>query len=206
MAKGLWRCPAATRRIDVVTEMLRQLAELLRARDELDTRIAALTGRSARPGDIGEFIAAQVFDIELTGTATQAGHDGIFRSGALAGRTVNIKTYGDAYAGIDIGPHPCDFYLILSGPPRQQGGVRHHPWQISAVYLFDVPTLRETLTARGVKIGIATSIRRSDLDAARIYPGTNATSPLRLTPEQLALLSLFAAPTTTRRSIAHVTR
>ncbi|MEV4662762.1 hypothetical protein AB0J85_12510 [Micromonospora echinofusca] len=61
-----------------MTETLRQLAALLRTRDELDARIAALTGRSARPGDVGEFIAAQVFDIELADTAVQAGYDGVF--------------------------------------------------------------------------------------------------------------------------------
>ncbi|MGN9804758.1 hypothetical protein [Micromonospora sp. L32] len=181
-----------------MTEKLHRLAALLQARDDLDTRIAALTGRSARPGDIGEFIAAQVFDIELASTAIQAGYDGVFRSGPLAGRTVNVKTYGDAFTGIDISPHPCEFYLVFSGPPRPLGAVRHHQWQISAAYLFDTPRLLETLTSRGVKIGIATSIRRSDLDAARIFPGTNATPALHLTPEQTALLSLFGAQVTSR--------
>ncbi|MFG2169469.1 hypothetical protein [Micromonospora chersina] len=99
-----------------MTETLHPLEALLRARDDLDARIAALTGRPARPGDIGEFIAAQVFDIELAPTAIQAGYDGIFRSGPLAGRTVNVKIYGDAFAGLDISPHPCDFYLVFSGP------------------------------------------------------------------------------------------
>ncbi|MFI5486056.1 hypothetical protein [Micromonospora echinaurantiaca] len=175
-----------------MTENLHQLAALLQARDDLDARIAALTGRSARPGDIGEFIAAQVFDIELARTAIQAGYDGIFRSGPLAGRTVNVKTYGDAFTGIDISPHPCDFYLVFSGPPRPVGAVQHHRWQISAAYLFDTRILMETLTGRGVKIGIATSMRRGDLEAAQIFPGTNPNGPLRLSSEQAALLSLFA--------------
>ncbi|MEU8211583.1 hypothetical protein AB0B85_20580 [Micromonospora sp. NPDC049044] len=174
-----------------MTEKLHQLAALLQARDDLDARIAALTGRSARPGDIGEFIAAQVFDIELAGTAVQAGYDGVFRSGPLAGRTVNVKTYGDVFTGIDISPHPCDVYLIFSGPTRPLGAVRHHRWQIAAAYLFDTPRLLETLVSRGVKVGIATSIRRADLDGARIFPGTNGTPLLRLTPEQTALLNLF---------------
>ncbi|PWU61500.1 hypothetical protein DLE60_05330 [Micromonospora globispora] len=178
-----------------MNEKLNQLAVLLRARDDLDARIAALTGRSARPGDVGEFIAAQVFDIELADTAVQAGYDGIFRSGPLAGRTVNVKIYGDAFTGIDIGPHRCDYYLVLSGPPRPLGAVRHHRWQISAVYLFDTLRLLETLTARGVKIGIATSIRKADLEAAQIFPATKPNAPIRLTAEQAALLSLFAEDT-----------
>jgi hypothetical protein len=175
-----------------VTGELHQLATLLRARDDLDARIATLTGRSARQGDIGEFIAAQVFDIDLAGIATQACHDGRFRSGPLAGRTVNVKTYGDAFTGIDISPHPCDMYLVFSGPRRPLGVVRHHQWRISAAYLFDTRRLLETLNGRGVKIGIATSIRRGDLEAAQIYPVAGPTAPLRLTPERTALLSLFA--------------
>jgi hypothetical protein len=175
---------------------LHQLAALLRNRDDLDARIAKVTGRSARQGDIGEFVAAQVFDIELAGNAVQAGYDGTFRSGPLAGRTVNVKTYGDAFTGIDISPHPCHFYLIFSGPLRPLGAVTHHQWQISAAYLLDTRRLLETLTGRGVKIGIATSIRKADLEAARIFPDTNPTPPLRLTPEQTALLSLFGAQVT----------
>ncbi|MEU6077633.1 hypothetical protein [Micromonospora sp. NPDC047074] len=175
-----------------MTETLRQLAALLRTRDELDARIAALTGRSARPGDVGEFIAAQVFDIELAATATQAGYDGIFRSGPLAGRTVNVKTYGDALTGIDISPYQCDFYLVLSGPPRQPGAVRHHQWRISAAYLFEASALLDTLAARGVKIGVATSLRRGDVEAAQVFPVTGQTALLRLAPEQTALLSEFA--------------
>lgn len=175
-----------------MTETLRQLAALLRDRDELDARIAAFTGRSAQPGDIGEFIAAQVFDIELADTANQAGYDGTFRTGSLADQTVNVKAYGDAFAGLDISAHHCDHYLILSGPAKPTGTVRHHRWRISAAYLLDSRRLLETLRARGVKIGIATSIRRADLEVAQVFPTTGAHAPIRLTPEQAALLSLFA--------------
>lgn len=175
-----------------MTETLRQLAALLRTRDDLDARIAALTGRSARPGDVGEFIAAQVFDIELAETAVQAGYDGVFRSGPLAGKTVNVKIYGDAFTGIDISPHSCDFYLVLSGPPRPPGAVRHHQWRISAAYLFDARVLLDTLTSRGVKIGVATSLRRADVEAAQVFPLAGRDAPWRLTPAQTALLSEFA--------------
>lgn len=175
-----------------MTDELHQLAALLRDRDALDAKIARLTGRSARQGDIGEFVAAQVFDIELAENPVQAGHDGTFRSGPLAGRTVNVKTYGDAFAGIDISPHSCEFYLVFSGPRRAVGAVTHHRWQVSAAYLLDTRRLRETLTGRGVKIGTATSIRKADLEAARIFPDSNPNAPLRLASEQVALLSLFA--------------
>jgi len=46
---------------------LSRLADLLRQPDVLDMQIAAITKRSARQGDVGELIAAQVFDIELAG-------------------------------------------------------------------------------------------------------------------------------------------
>jgi len=49
----------------VVDEQLHRLSELLRQCDLLDAEIAAITGRSGWPGDVGEFIAAAVFDIAL---------------------------------------------------------------------------------------------------------------------------------------------
>ena len=152
-----------------MSDELAQLAQLLVARDALDSRIAELVGRSARPGDVGEFIAARVFDLELAATATQAGYDGSFRSGPLAGKTVNVKTYGDVLGGLDIGAHPCDYTLVLTGPPRGGVvGVRHHRWRITGVYLFEMTQLLATLTARGVKIGIATSLRKADVEARRM--------------------------------------
>jgi hypothetical protein len=44
---------------------LEQLAQLVAARNEADRQIAALIGRPAAPGNIGEFVAARVFGIEL---------------------------------------------------------------------------------------------------------------------------------------------
>jgi hypothetical protein len=109
-----------------------------------------VTGRSARPGDIGEYVASVVFDIELAATAVQPGHDGRFRSGPLAGRMVNVKAYGDAGAGIDVSSHPCDYYLVISGPRRAPGPVRHHRWQIARVYLFDAAQLLATFANLGL--------------------------------------------------------
>jgi hypothetical protein len=177
-----------------VDDRLSRLAQLLRQRDELDGRIAALTGRAARQGDVGEFIASMVFDIELAGNAVQAGFDGRFQSGPLRDQTVNIKTYGDATAGLDISPHPSDFYLALSGPPRAIGPVQQHPWGITAIYLFNAQQLLADLAQRGAKIGVATSLRRSDLLAAQIFPATGSSALLTLAEEQVSLLSLFCVP------------
>ncbi|MEU0553245.1 hypothetical protein [Dactylosporangium sp. NPDC006015] len=166
-------------------DALTELAALLAERARIDVDIARLTGRSARPGDVGEFIAARIFDIELAKTAVQAGYDGRFSSGPLTGRTVNVKLYGDAYAGIDLGTHPCDYYLVLSGPSTTR-------FAITGVYLFDTEQLTAVLRERGVKIGIATSIRRADLEAARIYPDPAPTAAFTLTDEQRKLLTLFS--------------
>ena len=181
-----------------MSEELARLAQLLAARDALDAQIAELVGRSARPGDVGEFIAARIFDLELAASATQAGYDGEFRSGPLAGRTVNVKTYGDVLGGLDIGAHPCDYTLVLTGPPRggPAGVHHHHRWRITGVYLFEMTQLLATLTARGVKIGIATSLRKADVQAAQIFPQRDR-SPLQLAPDQIRLLRLFAGTAAT---------
>ncbi|BEL05762.1 hypothetical protein Q0Z83_039530 [Actinoplanes sichuanensis] len=171
---------------------LADLASLLRDRDEIERRIAGITGRSARQGDIGEFIAAHVFDIELTSTTVEAGYDGWFRSGPLEGRTVNVKTYGSAAAGIDISSHACDYYLVLTGPPKPTGPVQHHRWSISAIYLFETQRLLAEFISRGVRIGVATSLRAGDLAAAQLYPVHGAHALLNLTAEQREGLARFA--------------
>jgi hypothetical protein len=44
-------------------------------------------------GHAGEWIAAQVFDLELAPSAVMAAYDGHFRTGPLIGKTVNVKWY-----------------------------------------------------------------------------------------------------------------
>jgi hypothetical protein len=51
--------------------------------------------------------------------------------------------------------------------------------------------LLATLTARGGRIGIATSLRKADVEAAQSFPPSDR-SPLRLSPDRLGLLRLFA--------------
>jgi hypothetical protein len=112
-------------------------------------------------------------------------------TGRWAGKTVNIKTCGDVLGGIDIGTHPCDCYLVLTGPPRTgSAGVRHHRWRTTGVYLFETATLLAVLGERGVKIGIATSLRKADAEAAQVFP-RRSESPLQLSADQIALLQLF---------------
>lgn len=100
-------------------------------------------------------------------SGSHPGHDGMFTTGPLIGKTVNIKTYSRHESILDISPHPCDYYLVLTGPAGQAGIL---PWVIDSVFLFKRDELLATLTARGVKIGMATSVRRTDWGTARIFP------------------------------------
>jgi hypothetical protein len=117
-----------------VPDELEQLAGLIRVRNDIDRSIAALIGRPAGPGNIGEFVAARIFAITLVTSGSHPGYDGVFREGALTGKTVNIKTYSRHESVLDISPHPCDFYLVLTGPPGQ---ARVLPWVIDSVFLFE---------------------------------------------------------------------
>jgi hypothetical protein len=146
---------------------LERLAELVRIKNRADAEIAELIGRPSAPGNIGEFVAAKVFAIQLMAAGNHPGYDGVFTAGPLAGQTVNIKTYSRHESVLDIGPHPCDYYLVLTGPARQAPVL---PWVIDSVFLFKHAELLAALTARGVKIGVATSVRKTDWQAARISP------------------------------------
>ena len=50
-------------------DSLARAAALLRARNAIDAELAELTGRPMTSGHLGEWIAAQIFDIELEASA-----------------------------------------------------------------------------------------------------------------------------------------
>ena len=62
---------------------LEHLAVLIREQNPVSNEIAALVGRPALAGHVGEFIAARIFDIKLAASATERSIDGHFTSGAL---------------------------------------------------------------------------------------------------------------------------
>ena len=64
---------------------LAQAAAMLRERNAIDAELARLTRRPMTSGHLGEWIAAQVFDIELEASAVAAGIDGHFRSLIIGG-------------------------------------------------------------------------------------------------------------------------
>lgn len=174
-------------------ESVERIAGLLRRRNEIDDDIAGIIHRPMTSGHLGEWIAARIFDIELEASATAAGIDGRFRSGQLPGRTVNIKWYLKREGLLDISESEhLDYYLVLTGPVSPAIASRHttRPWCIEAVYLFDAHRLRSEQVARGVKLGVASSVRHAQWTAAEIYP--TAHCPLiPLTAAQGAMLKLF---------------
>lgn len=177
-----------------MADELERIALLLHERNAIDEQIAVIIQRPMTAGHLGEWIAAQVFGIQLEHSAVAAGIDGRFTSGPLTGRTVNVKWYLKREGLLDVSEAPVlDYYLVLTGPVSaamsSRGGVR--PWCIAAVYLFDARQLLAELQQRGVKVGIASSVRNAQWAAAEIFPRpTNPALPLE--SDQQRLLGLFA--------------
>ena len=174
-------------------DQLDRLASLIRQRNSVDEEIAATIGRPTHPAHIGEFVAAAIFGIKLIESATHKGVDGHFTRGPLAGRSVNIKKYSKHQGLLDVRLDALpDFFLVLTGertaPASSRGTTA--PWTIESVYLLEAAPLVAQLSARGVKIGVATSIRRHVWDDAEIYP-TPSNGTLQLTPEQVSMIELF---------------
>jgi len=161
------------------------------------TKISAtLVGHPITVGHVGEWIASQVLDIALEGSATAKGIDGLLTTAPLAGRTVNVKWYLKREGILDVTRHPgLDYYLVMTGPAGAAVSSRgtSRPWLIEAVYLFGAAQILAELDARGVAVGTASSVRASQWTAAQVYPRTQR-SPLQLSAEQAAALALFGGP------------
>lgn len=179
--------------LDVDETQLAEFAALIRERNSIDARIGAILNRPATVGDIGEWIAAKVFDIELAATANNTAFDGHFKTGSLAGQTVNVKTYLQQYGSLDVTESPAlDYYLIFAGPKSNLGSSRGtlRPFCIQSVYLFRSEDLLAELRGAGAKIGVATSVRVAQWNAAEIYP-RSSNPALVLTDRQRAQLAMF---------------
>lgn len=179
-------------RKDEKMDNLENLSQLIKARNVIDNEIATIINRPALNGHIGEYIAIHIFDIKLYKDANHKGSDGVFFSGNLKGKSVNIKCYGKNEHLLDINLQFLpDFYLVLTGTKSAAtssiGIIR--PFIIESVFLFDAVQLIETLKERGVIIGDATSVISSMWDAACIYPNKNKLMPLK--EEYRLLLSYF---------------
>jgi len=161
----------------------------------LEKPVTLLSELNSTIGHTGEYIAAEIFDIELEEAANAKGYDGRFRSGFLGGRTVNVKWYGKLEYMLDINPDALpDYFLVMTGPKdlsiTSRGGIR--PWLIDYVFLFNVVELMIELKARGVKIGIATSVRKHEFQAAEIFPNKRS-MVYRMTDDQMGKLVAFGS-------------
>ncbi|MDX8052481.1 hypothetical protein SK571_24120 [Lentzea sp. BCCO 10_0798] len=163
-----------------------RVAELIRDRNRIDAELSSCIGRPALIGHLGEWIAAQVFGIELE---TSKGINGRFRNG----RTVDVKWYPKREGLLDLKEEGPDLYLVLAGPkvpPASSRGTTR-PLVIDAVYLFDAAAIVAELRARGRRIGTASSVRTELWEAAEIYPRHNLS--FSLTAVQRELLALFGS-------------
>jgi len=199
LARSVWNTITTTEAmLDLMREQARNLvprvARLVRDRNEIDAKIAAITGRPVVSGHLGEWIASQLFDIDLEVSAVAKAIDGRFTTGRLAGRTVNVKWYAKREGLLDMTEDPSlDYYLVLTGPESRAATSRGltRPLSIAAVYLFDAPALLALQLARGAKVGIASSIPISAWKAAEIYPEATNTV-LDVHPDAWQLLDQFS--------------
>ncbi len=176
---------------------LRALAELIRERNENEVAISGVIRRPGLLGHIGEYVASRIFDIELE-AANNPIFDGRFRSGPLAQKSVDIKTYAKREGVLDISPKGApDFYLVLAGPNETAANSKGvaRPWGIKEVFLFEARPLIARLRDRNIKIGIGTSVKKDEWERARIFPSSDDDPPevpkLRIDEEQQVALSLF---------------
>lgn len=169
------------------------------AKNVLEREMTTIIDRPMEKGHFGEFVASQVFDIKLHESAAKKGSDGVFRSGDLGGKTVNIKFYTKHDGLLDLkkkkedGP---DYYLVMTGPKEKAESSRGktRPWVIESVFVFNAAALVRELLRRNPtkKIGVAAGVPKDLWEAAMIYPD-GVSSLLSVTDVQRGLLALFAA-------------
>lgn len=152
---------------------LQELASLIKQRNQIDSLISVIINRPAIIGHTGEYIASRIFGIRLAESASHKGIDGYFTDGSLQGRSVNIKWYTKKTGLLDINPDCLpDYFLVMTGGKGSAVSSKGKtlPWCIKHVYLFDAAELVNELAARGVGIGIATSVKKDMWEQAEIYP------------------------------------
>jgi len=169
---------------------LSQLASLLKSRNTVDSKIAAIIGCPTHVQDVGAHIASAIFGIILEESASHDGSDGKFSRGPLAGRSVALQWYTKREGSLSLKTDTSiDYYLVLAGPKNVPPS-NFNPWVIESVFLFNAKQLLMALRERNVQIGTRTSVINALWDRAEIYPNqTNRT--LVLSSEQRASLALF---------------
>src|SRR5947209_994813 len=140
---------------------LSRLAELLKARNTVESNIANLIEHPVNIGSVGEYIAAAIFGITLIPSANHKEFAGIFAHNTLAGKTVDVQWHARREGDLSLKTDPSpDYYLVFAGPKQESSTTRSivNPWIIHSVHLFDAGELLTALRERGVHIGTHTSI------------------------------------------------
>lgn len=166
------------------------LASLIKSRNTIDAKIAAVVGRTAQVGNVGEYIASIIFAIALDEAGKARGYDGHFTHGPLAGQTVDVQWHPrqDGQLNIKIDALPA-YYLVMIGQEANVPSLAN-PWLIQAVFLFNAQELLNALRERKVQLGSNTSVTGPLWERAEIYP-TAREQRLVLSDEEKHMLSLF---------------
>lgn len=172
---------------------LPRLADLLRARNTVESNLANLLGNSVNLSTLGDHIAAAIFDLTLVPSARSSEFVGIFANQPLRGKTVDVQWYPrrEGFLNVHTEATP-DYYLVLAGPKQESSTARAlvSPWIITSVHLFESQELLGALRERGVQIGSHTSVITQLWERAEIFP-VQHNPALTLSAEQRALLQLF---------------
>jgi len=123
---------------------LPRLAELLRARNTVESNIANLIEQPVNIESVGDYIASVIFGIAHEKSPTQKAIYGRFLYGPHAGQSVDVQWHirreGDLSLRTDP---PADYYLVFTGPKASANATNSlvNPWVIESVYFFDAKEL-----------------------------------------------------------------
>src|SRR6476661_6125780 len=153
---------------------LTHLADLIRIRNYVNSSVSRIINHPAEVGHIAEFLMGEILDIELNAVANTKAIDGVFRSGSLAGKSVNVK-YRAAQSRLlnleeflDPSLH-AHFYLSVQGPKSasKTSAGRELPFVIDSIYHFESTLLIPQLAKPG-KAGIGRFVPTALWQAAMI--------------------------------------
>lgn len=171
-------------------EKIEEFSQLIHQRNEIDHKIVKYIEWPAEKGHIAEWIASKVFPIELNGNSNQPEYDGVFNSGSLKGKFVDIKYHAVNNHLLNINSKLTNdvYLLVFTGPyeTAQSSRDKDRPFCISNIYLFNENELYMELKDR-VKISVATSVKKKYWDENEIYPNSKKNLDIELNREAIEL-------------------
>lgn len=175
-------------------EDIESLAELLKERNMIDSKIVGIIHRPAEKGHMAEWIASQAFPIELNDKANRRDDDGVFTDGELKGKKVDVKFHSLNEHLINLNKEAAEdvWLLVFTGPYEPAGHPRkkNRPFRITNTYLFNEKELCNDLKKQKRKVGVGTSLKREYWEKAEIYPEDKAGYDLVIKREVLERFDL----------------